>query len=176
MHLESLEKHMINLKNNLLLIIGIVIFQACSTKPLHEVVRQGGELGIVEIITTPDRVLQYCEKIDTMPNRYGFMDLILDEENTAGGGSGRMSNLKECQNWEQKVRKVLERGKRIRLVGTGRYDEPRIKERFTYTFPGHGTFHSNGRSFGLTAITNEHQDCFGMFSRKCSGGDYPLAE
>lgn len=167
---------MINLKKKFLLFINIFIFQACSTKPLHEVTRKGGALGIVEIITTPDRVLPYCEKIDTSPGRYGFMVLILDEENTVGGGSGMMSSLKGCKDWEVAVRKVLDRGKRIRLVGTGRYDEPRIKEKFTYTFSGHGTFHSNGRSFGLTAITNEHQDCFGMFSRKCSGGDYPLVE
>jgi len=167
---------MINSKNNILLLIFVLAFQACSTKPIHEVKRKGGSLGIVEIITTSDRVLPYCEKIDTSPGRYGFMVMILDEENTVGGGSGMMSSLKGCKDWEEAVRKVLKRGKRIRLVGTGRYDEPRVKERFTYTFPEHGTFHSNGRSFGLTAITNEHQDCFGMFSRQCSGGDYPLAE
>ena len=167
---------MINLKNNFFLFTIIFIFQACSTQPLHQVSRKGGALGIVEIITTPDRVLPYCEKIDTSPGRYGFMVLILDEENTVGGGSGMMSSLKGCKDWEAGVRKVLSKGKRIRLVGTGRYDEPRVKERFAYTFPGHGIFHSNGRSFGLTAITNEHQDCFGMFSRKCSGDDYPLAE
>jgi hypothetical protein len=165
-----------NSKNNIFLAIFFFILQACSTKPLHQVVRQGGELGIVEIITTPDRVLPYCEEIDTSPGRYGFMVLILDEENTVGGGSGMMSSLKGCRDWEVGVWKVLKKGRKIRIVGTGRYDETRIKERFTYTFPGHGTFHSNGRSFGLTAITNEHQDCFGMFSRKCSGGDYPLEE
>ncbi len=167
---------MINLRNNFSFLTLVFIFYSCSTKPLHKVVRQGGSLGIVEIITTPDRVLPYCEQIDTSPGRYGFMVKILDDENTVGSGSRMMSSLKGCKDWEVGVRKVLEKGKRIRLVGTGRYDEPRVKKRFTYIFPGHGTFHSNGRSFGLTAITNEHQDCFGMFSRKCSGGDYPLAE
>lgn len=174
MHLESSGKPMKNLKNNFLLFL--IVLQSCSTKPLYEVNRKGGSLGIVEIITTPDRVLPYCEKIDTSPGRYGFMVKILDDKNTVGGGVGMMSNLKGCKDWEAGVRKILEKGKRIRLVGTGRYDEPRIKKEFTYTFPGHGTFHSNGRSFGLTAITNEHQDCFGMFSLKCSRGDYPLTE
>jgi len=165
-----------NSKSNLFLTTFLFIFQACTTKPIHEVKMKGGALGIVEIFTTPDRVLPYCEEIDTSPGRYGFMVLILDEENTVGGGSGMMSSLKGCKVWQEAVDKILKKGKKIRLVGTGRYDEPRVKGRFTYTFPKLGTFHSNGRSFGLTAITNEHQDCFGMFSRKCSGGDYPLAE
>jgi len=125
------------------------------------------EIGITEIHSTPDRFLVQCEQIDTMPNRYGFMVHFLDDANTVATAAGMMTDKKTCKKWENEIQKILNGGKSIILKGDGSMSIPREMERFTHTFPQHGTFHGNGRGMQFFKMTNENGGCFALYHNKC---------
>jgi hypothetical protein len=86
---------------------------------------------------------------------------------------------KYCQDRMKKISRILKRGHKIYVGGMGDLDEPRIKEDETYTFPGHGTFSTNGRSLQFMVIANESGDCYGAFNREgeaCPPKPFPIKD
>lgn len=148
---------------------------SCSTIEYKVEKSSDPDSSIVKIYSTPDRFITSCEVVNDEGAR-GFMLLILDEQNTVTAAAGMMTNKEGCRKWTKGVNAVLNGGKKIRLIGTGNLDVPRVKGEYTHTFPGLGTFHSNGRSLQPAALTNENGGCFGFYSKECSGPNFPLRE
>ncbi len=122
------------------------------------------------ITASPDRILPFCEKViqDDKTVAYGFMIFFLDEEYTVGSATGMLTTSEACFEWRAKVQKIIDQGRQITIKGYGKMAEPRIVEKYTYTFNGHGTFHSNGRTIDLFSIRNELGKCFTNFQDRCT--------
>lgn len=177
---------MASLKNSLNKLLFLIFFlsSCASTTPIHgplpiiptkiennyEVTKRDD--GIVVINVTPDRILPYCEKLEN--GNDGFMIMILDEENTVLVATGRQCAHKTCLRWSKKVQDISKGQSSVKFVGLGEIAEERIKEKYNFTFPVHGTFHSNGRSFELHALLNKDKKCFSMFSKACTKGNFAL--
>lgn len=113
-----------------------------------------------------------CELVND-ERLYGFMVLVLDEENTVFSTGFRTSNKRGCGNWKKSVERVLSRGSKIKLIGMGDLVDPRVIDKNgLYNFTGLGTFPSNGRVLQLMSLANENGDCFSFFDLKCGKESY----
>ena len=125
--------------------------------------------SLVDVIATSDRFLPFCEKVikDNGEVWYGYMIFFLDEEKTVGTATGMLTGKKTCFMWRAGAQKIIDSGSMITLSGFGSMNTPRVKDNFSYTFPQHGTFFSNGRSMDFFSIRNNHGNCFSVDPDRC---------
>jgi hypothetical protein len=175
---------MINLKNRLLeLRLFILFLSGCTSnsivsnslpaskeKPIYEKMKRDDRIVILNM--SSDRILPFCDKLEN--GNDGFMVMILDEENTVLVATGRQSSHKTCLKWIIEIQNIAKDQPYVKLVGLGEFEGERVKEQYAFTFPAHGTFHSNGRSFGLHALLNKDHQCFSIFSKTCAKEDFAL--
>lgn len=136
----------------------------------------------VELLVSPDRIVLECEYVSE--NReipYGFMIHILDDANTVIDTNQMNTLSKEaCADRLTKIGRILKTGKQIYVAGIGDIEDPRQTEKWTFHFPGHGTFHSNGRSLQFFNIANEYGLCYGAYSadtKPCPDGEnFPIRD
>jgi len=123
--------------------------------------------GVTELVVTPDRVVLQCEELDEEPDygAYGFMVHILDEENTVVTSALNIRpDKRNCERHILKLSRILKSGNKILIGSRGSLTrKPRSNEeiRFRHTFPGHGTFSSNGRSLDFDFMANDKGQCYG---------------
>lgn len=122
---------------------------------------------LTELLVTPDRVAIQCEELDEEPDvgAYGFMIHLLDEKKTVTTSALSIRPDREnCKKISQRVLRILKGGRHI-YIGNGFQlsNQPRVSDEanFRYSFPGHGTFSSNGRTLEFVVIANENGQCFG---------------
>lgn len=130
-------------------------------QPDYQLVRNSN--GSAQFIVAPERVVLQCEFLfkEHRVAFYGFMIHILDEENTVVTvAQGNKLGKKDCFNYLNKITKLLSRGRSIYINAYGSMGEPKVVEKWAYTFPKLGTFHGNGRTAQFGSILNEHGDCF----------------
>lgn len=160
-----------NLKNNFFILL-IFLF-ACSSAPLFKVSYSPEDYNS-SVITTPDRVIAFCEPTNEN-NQHAFVLETLDEKNTVFSSGFRVGGKKECFKWINKVNEVLEHGRLIKITGLGNLEGfPRKNEnKYFTTFPQLGTFPNNGRALKLWFVANDKKECFGHFEGKCRDKDFP---
>lgn len=152
------------LKNNIFLFL--VFLSSCTSSSYKANLDK--DLG-GDIIATPDRFLPYCEKVtmDDGTIAYGFVIFFLDEEETIGTATGKLTTKKACLKWKSGSQKILDTGRLISLKGFGNIEKPRVVGEYSYTFKDHGTFHSNERSMAFFSIRNDQGGCFSVDSAWC---------
>ena len=153
------------LKNNILFVL--LILHGCSSLNYKMIVDKDHS---VEVITSPDRFLPYCEKVvkDDSTVAYGFMIMFLDEAKTVSAAAGMLTSKKMCLKWKSGVQNILDTGELITLSGLGNMEEPRvITGEYSYTFGKHGTFSSNERSMDFFSIRNDTDHCFSVNPDRC---------
>ncbi|MCM2280950.1 MAG: hypothetical protein NDI61_03790 [Bdellovibrionaceae bacterium] len=104
---------------------------------------------------------------------------VLDDANTVLVVAQMNTLGKEaCQTRLEKVGRILRTGKQIYIAGIGDIDDPREVQKWTTTFPKHGTFHSNKRTLQFFAIANESGLCYGAYTddtKPCPDGEeFPI--
>lgn len=140
------------------------------------------DLGRHELSVSPDRIVMECE--DVSENReipYGFMIHVLDDENTVVDVTQTNTLSQEaCFDRIKKIGRIIKTGNQIYIGGVGDLESAKVVEKWTHEFPGHGTFHSNGRFLQFMAIANENGLCYGAYSaddRPCPNGvDFPIRD
>lgn len=165
-------------QNRFLIGLLAVLAQGCASSSFYKVANVKD--GRVELSVTPDRVLLECE--DTSENReipYGFMMHILDGENTVlDVVQGNTLSREDCQRRLDKIGRILKTGRTIYVGGIGGIDDPKVVEKWTYDFPHHGKFHSNGRVLQLIVTANDRGLCYGVYTgdaKPCPDGEeFPL--
>jgi hypothetical protein len=168
-------------KNSFLLLFLIISSCASTLKPsFYKTGEMKGHRA--EIHSSPDRIAIECTKeSDEDPGKsYGFTIDILDEEKTIV--SVIQTNLlskEACLDTHKHVSKILKNGKEIYIAGMGVITDPRVKEKWTRYIPGHGTFHTNGRSLQYMFIANEKGQCYGAYTadtKPCPRGNFPIKD
>lgn len=154
------------LKNSALLFLFVTC--GCATSSYH-LIRQ--RTLAAEIKVTPDRIIMECEfqykgeDGDGDGDGYGFLMYVLDDANTVlSVVQTNVLDKKSCFRRIQKIGKILKTGRTIYIGGMGNITEPRSEESRTYTFPGFGTFHGNGRATQFAVIANERGLCYDAYS------------
>lgn len=158
-----------------------LVFIICLTGCISSTYRiSNADGGRFELAVTPDRIALECE--DVSENRdvpYGFMIHVLDDAKTVIEVQ-QMNTLgkDDCDNRLVKIGRILRTGRNIYVAGVGDLDTPRKIEKWTHTFPAHGTFNSNGRVLQFMAIANENGLCFDAQmgdEKPCPDGvDFPI--
>lgn len=173
---------MTDLKLKISSVIFLFIFSGCSTTYFK--VKKETDF-LTELLVTPDRIILQCEELDEDPDEgaYGFMVHILDEEKTVTTSALSIRPDKEnCERFIQKIDRILKNGRqvyignRMKLSRRARKNE---EANFRYTFPGHGTFSSNGRSLEFVVIANEKGQCYAPTYGKdepCPPFPFPIEE
>lgn len=145
-------------------IVFLFIFAGCTTTTFN--IKKEAD-GVTELLVTPDRVLLQCEELDEEPDSgaYGFMVHILDEKNTVVTSALNIRpDKKTCECYIYTLSHILKNGYRILIGSRGSisvHSRTNDEERFHYTFSGHGTFSSNGRSLDFDFMANEKGQCYG---------------
>jgi hypothetical protein len=139
----------------------------------------GEDEDLKEFHVTPDRIVLECEWASTNEGvPYGFMIHILDEANTVLTGiHGSTLSKEDCEATMKKIGRVITRGRDIYIGGWANLKKPRKSGEFMTTFPKHGTFHDNGRSFEYRVIANEVGDCYDALAHEgepCPLDTFPL--
>jgi len=154
---------MTNLKIKLSSLFFPLILSGCSTSSF-EIKKETGSL--TELSVTPDRILLQCEELDEDPDvgAYGFMVHILDENKTVTTAALSIRPDKQnCERFVQKISRILKNGKKIYIgnrLKLSNQVRKNTKTNLRYTFPGHGTFSSNGRTLEFVTIANEKGQCY----------------
>ncbi len=154
---------MIDLKLKITNLLFLFIFSGCSTSSFK--VKKETDF-LTELLVTPDRIILQCEELDEDPDvgAYGFMVHILDEKETVTTSALSVRPDKEnCERFIRKIDRILKNGKQIYIGNRMRLSSRTRKNNetnFRYTFPGHGTFFSNGRSLEFVVIANEKNQCY----------------
>ena len=153
-------------KNKLLALVLCTWLVGCST-PNYRVVKESSQISefTYEISFTPNRAIVECEKLfEDSDIYYGFMIHILDEKNTVitAFQADRIKKL-DCVNKQREVSKILRNGAQIYLGGFIYHGGSREKGKELYSFPGIGTYHSNGRGFKFRVISNNKGGCYDTY-------------
>ena len=173
---------MTNLIKNLFLASSALFFlNACATSHFKVTKRAKGKM---EFSISPDRILLHCIDMDTDTETKMFMFMIhaLNEDNQVIDFiQGNFFDEKYCKYRNQKMEKILRNGKKIYLAAFGDLEpSPRlVSDPFFYTFPGYGTFQTNGTQLSFVALANEKGDCFGAHSAEdepCLGDSFPIQD
>ncbi len=154
---------MTNLKIKLSSVLCLFVFVGCSTSSFK--IKKETDF-LTELLVTPDRIILQCEELDEDPDigAYGFMVHILDEKKTVTTSALSIRpDKKNCEGFIQKIDRILKNGQQVYIANRMKLsNQPRKNDEtnFRYTFPGHGTFFSNGRSLDFVTITNEKGQCY----------------
>ncbi len=152
-----------SLKPKISSLFFLFVFSGCSTSSFK--IKEETD-SLTELLVTPDRIVLQCEELDEDPDEgaYGFMVHILDEKKTVTTSALSIRPDKEnCERFIQKIGHILKNGHQISIWNRMNLsNQPRENDEmnFRYTFPGHGTFFSNGRSLEFVAIANEKGQCY----------------
>lgn len=138
----------------------------------------------VEFSISPDRILLHCIDMDTDTEEKMFMFMIhtLNEDNQVVDFiQGNFFDEKYCLYRNQKMEKILRNGKKIYLAAFGDLEIDSIlkADPFSYNFPGHGTFKTNGTQLSFVALANEKGECFSAHSAEdepCLGDSFPIQD
>jgi hypothetical protein len=138
----------------------------------------------VEFSISPDRILLHCIDMDTDTEEKMFMFMIhtLNEDNQVIDFiQGNFFDEKYCNYRNQKMEKILRNGKSIYLAAFGDLEpSPRlVSDPFSYAFPRHGTFQTNGTQLSFVALINEKGECFGAHTSEdepCLDEAFPIQD
>ncbi len=164
-------------KVKILVPLMVLYISGCAT-PGYRILFS--DTSAAEIMIGPDRILLECEWLHDADRKdlYGFMIHVLDENNTVLSVSqGNTLDKESCMNRLNKIGKIISKGNRIYVAGTGNLKRPTEKTDLKYTFPKIGIFNSNGRALQFVAIANEHGDCFDAYdgdTKPCPQEPFPL--
>lgn len=165
-------------RNSVILFLYTFILAGCATssfKLLNQI-----QLA-TDLTITPDRILLECEHQPDHPEKdtYGFIMRVLDQENTVITILQTNNLDKEgCFYRLQKIGKIITKGNKIYIGGSGDLNEKKIKEEEKYTFPKLGTFHGNGQTLQFLVIANEKGMCFNAYlgdKDPCPSEPFPLS-
>lgn len=142
----------------------IIIVTACSFSSYQVFRKDQGKVGL---IATGDRILLSCENVQDpeepieKDGRYGFMVLVLDNQNTVTTFV-QMSIVtqKDCLARVELFEKMKRTSKRFYIAGYGDIEKAEKKIKYTYQFSNKGTFLENGKNISFAIFKSEDGRCF----------------
>ena len=147
-------------KNKAVPFLSFLLMCGCATSSFS-VIKQGD--FVVELKVTPDRVLLECEPQPghEVEGAHGFLMHILDDKKMVLAVTQfNILDKDECFDGLRKIERILKTGTNIYLGGMGDLTTPRAKSDRKYSFPGLGSFPSNGKTLKFMVIANERGLCY----------------